>query len=127
MSPSSHSAPLTKIIDVESHGKTLERHSSCITSALRIFLGSLENERAWWFAIVPGDLDDATMYRSRGISEILWLVCLRAMKCITFTKSKGTDEPEQLSLDERVLQYNAPRTRGGFSNSCFEPSSDRAI
>jgi hypothetical protein len=79
--------------DTESHGKALERHSSCITSALRIFLGSLENERTWWYAIVPGDLDDATMYPSRGINEVQWLVCLRAMKCITFTKSKGTDEP----------------------------------
>jgi hypothetical protein len=112
MNHSSPSTPLTKMIDVESHGKALERHSSCITSALGIFLGSLENERAWWYAIVPGDLNEASMSRLLGITELQWLVCLRAMKCITFTKKKDTDE---LVLTVKVDKIKTLKGQFGLS------------
>jgi hypothetical protein len=119
MNHSSPSTPLTKMIDVESHGKALERHSSCITSALGIFLGSLENERAWWYAIVPGDLNEASMSRLLGITELQWLVCLRAMKCITFTKKKDTDE---LVLTVKVDKIKTLKGQFGLSTLEIERS-----
>jgi hypothetical protein len=51
MVPSSPSTTRIKMGDVESHGKALEWHSSCIASALGISHGRLENERAWWYVV----------------------------------------------------------------------------
>jgi hypothetical protein len=41
----------------------------CIASALGIFLFRLENEQAWWYAIIPGDLNEATMTSLLGIGR----------------------------------------------------------
>jgi hypothetical protein len=121
MSPSSHSAPSHKMRDVESYGKALEKHSSCIASALGIFLGRLENERAWWYAIVPGDLNEATLSRLLGIIEYQWMVCLRVLKCITFKQKKGTDEP---ILTVKVEKIKALMARSDHSTPEIERSKD---
>jgi hypothetical protein len=108
--------------NVESHGKALERHSSSIESALGIFSIVLKvSELGGMYAIVPGDLNEALMSRLLGITEGQWMVCLWALKFITFMKKKGTDE---LVLTVKVDKIKTLKAQFGLSALEIERSYD---
>jgi hypothetical protein len=112
--------------DREAHGKAVERHSSCIESAVGIFLARLGNKRAWLYAIITWNKrrpvavfspsDEAQHTKKRDTDELVLTVKVEKIKamaatlgCSTLEIERSNDSNKQQRWFSRLEEFRKPK------------------